>query len=404
MPTRDVCLRILGVAGLVPLLLLLFASRAYPVEWSGNLAVETRFFPSDPQWSKQKSEGLSLSLQPEFRHRWRDGNWGLTFIPFYRVDSADKERTHADIRELNYLHVTDGWEFRAGIDKVFWGVVESYHLVDIVNQTDLVENIDGEDKLGQPMVRVTKVLEKGVLDLFLLPWFRERTFPGVTGRLRTPLVIDTDQARYESEREERHLDYALRWSHTSGAVDAALSWFAGTAREPELVPGTKDGAPVLIPYYPLLQQAGLEVQYTGEAWVWKFEAVYRDTEKEHYRAAVGGFEYTFVGIRDIPLDLGLLAEYHHDSRRLDASSPFQNDLFVSTRLTFNDTESTEVLVGGVLDLGYGSRSFRLEASRRIGQNYKLSIEGQLFADIDPQDPLATLATDDFIQIGLTRYF
>ncbi|MCB2261699.1 MAG: hypothetical protein LGR52_01975 [Candidatus Thiosymbion ectosymbiont of Robbea hypermnestra] len=403
MGTRSGC-RIARAVGLIPLLWLTFASAAYPVEWSGNLAVETRFFPSTAQWPEQRNEGLSLSFQPELRHRWRDGDRGLTFIPFFRVDSLDKERTHADIRELSYLHLTDGWEIRAGIDKVFWGVAESQHLVDIVNQTDLIENIDGEDKLGQPMLRVTRVLEQGALDLFLLPWFRERTFPGVTGRLRTPLVVDTDQARYESDREEGRPDYALRWSHTRGAVDLALSWFAGTAREPELIPGAKDGAPVLIPYYPLLRQAGLEFQYTGEAWLWKLEAVHRETEREKYRAAVGGFEYTFVGIRDTPLDLGLLAEYHYDSRRSRASSPLQDDLFIGARLTFNDAQSTEILVGGILDLHQGSRSFRLEASRRIGQSYKLAIEGQLFADIDPDDPLAAFATDDFIRIELIRYF
>ena len=173
---------------LLPALSIIFASAAYPLDWSGNLAVEARLFPSAAQWSEQKNGGLSLSFQLELRHQWHDGKRGLTFIPFLRVDSMDEERTHADIRELKYLHVADGWEIRAGIDKVFWGVTESQHLVDIVNQTDLIENIDGEDKLGQPMVRVTRVLGNGAIDLFLLPWFRERTFPGSKGRLRTPLV------------------------------------------------------------------------------------------------------------------------------------------------------------------------------------------------------------------------
>ncbi len=389
---------------LLPAFSMAVASAAYPVEWSGNLAVEVRTFPSTAQWPEQKDNGLSLSFQPELRHRWNDGDQAFTFIPFVRVDSMDEERTHADIRELKYLHVADGWEVRAGIDKVFWGVTESQHLVDIVNQTDLIENIDGEDKLGQPMVRVTRVLEDGAIDLFLLPWFRERTFPGAEGRLRTPLVVDTDQARYESDAEQKHLDYALRWNQTIGAVDAALSWFDGTARDPELLPGTKGSESILIPYYPQLRQAGLEFQYTGEAWLWKLEAVHRDTEQEDYRAAVGGFEYTFVGIHDTPLDLGVLSEYHYDSRRLAANSPLQDDLFIGTRLTFNDTQSSEVLAGGIFDLDHAGKSFRVEASRRIGQSYKLSLEGQLFSDIASHDPLAAFAADDFIRIELTRYF
>jgi len=389
---------------LFPALLIAFASATYPVDWSGNLAIEMRIFPSAAQWSEQKNGGLSFSVQPELRHQWHDGKRGLTFIPFLRIDSMDEERTHTDIREFKYLHVTDDWELRVGIDKGFWGVTESQHLVDIVNQTDLIENIDGEDKLGQPMVRVTRVLGNGAIDLFLLPWFRERTFPGSKGRLRTPLVVDTDRARYESDAKQRHLDYALRWNQSIGPVDAALSWFHGTARDPDLVPDTQDGTPSLIPYYPLLRQAGLEFQYTGEAWLWKLEAVHRDTKGEDYHAAVGGFEYTFVGIHDTPLDLGVLAEHNYDSRRLDADSPFQNDLFVGTRLTFNDTQSSEVLAGGFFDLDYDSRSFRVEASRRLGQSYKLSVEGQVFLDMAPRDPLAAFAADDFVLIELTRYF
>jgi len=392
------------VKRLLPAFLMAVASVAYPVEWSGNLAVELRTIPSAAQWPEQKNNGLSLSFQPELRRRWNDGKRGVSFIPFFRVDSMDEERTHADIRELKYLRVTKDWEVHVGIDKVFWGVTESQHLVDIINQTDLIENIDGEDKLGQPMVRVVRVLENGSIDFFLLPWFRERTFPGVKGRLRTPLVVATDRARYESGVEQKHLDYALRWNRTIGAVDAALSWFDGIARAPELLLGTKHGAAVLIPYYSQLRQAGLEFQYTGEAWLWKLEAVYHDTKKESYRAAVGGFEYTFVGIRNAPLDLGVLAEYHYDSRRLAASSPLQDDLFIGTRLTFNDTQSSELLAGGIFDLDHSGKSFRVEASRRIGQNYKLSLEGQLFSGIVPRDPLAAFRADDFIRIELTRYF
>ena len=97
----------------------------------------------------------------------------------------DSERTHFDIRELFGLWVFERWELGVGIRKVFWGVTESQHLVDIINQTDLVDSIDGEEKLGQPMVNVSIPHEWGTVDLFILPYFRERTFPGRDG---TPQV------------------------------------------------------------------------------------------------------------------------------------------------------------------------------------------------------------------------
>ena len=154
---------------------------------SGFVAAESRMFTQSPQFPEQEDENAhSLILNPEFRYDRAEQR--LTFIPFYRKDSIDDERTHFDLRELNWRKVDDDWDLLVGIGRVFWGVAESRHLVDIVNQTDLVEDIDQEDKLGQPMVNLAVLKDWGAVSLFLLPGFRERTFPGEQGRLRTPLA------------------------------------------------------------------------------------------------------------------------------------------------------------------------------------------------------------------------
>ena len=58
-----------------------------------------------------------------------------------------------------------------------------------------------------------------VVSAYLLPYFRERTFAGVDGRLRSPLPVATDNAQYESSDEENHVDFALRYSHYLGSFD-----------------------------------------------------------------------------------------------------------------------------------------------------------------------------------------
>jgi len=371
------------------------------------VALEGRWFPNPGQFPGQEDGGVSLALQPEYRYQWRDATRGFTFIPFVRLDSQDDERTHADIRELMFLAVEDAWELRAGIGKVFWGVTESQHLVDVINQTDLVERLDGEEKLGQPMLRLTRVEGAGSLDLFVLPYFRERTFPGENGRFRTPLVVDTDQASYESQDQQRHVDWAVRWRHYVGNLDYGVYWFDGTSRDPQLLPGAKGSEPVLTPYYPLMRQAGLDAQYTGEAWLWKLEAVhrdYRDPKWPDFQAAVGGFEYTFVGVADSVADLGVLLEYNWDSRGEDAGRFLQDDLFAGARLTFNDAASSEVLAGLFWDLDYDSLSFRVEASRRLGDSVKLSLEAQWFGDIPDADPMSAYRDDDYLQLEIARYF
>jgi len=160
---------------------------------SGNVSIEGTLYTDDPAFAKQsKSGGVSLSLSPEYKYRSKDDSAVFTFAPYYRWDDKDDERTHGDIRQLDYVLAKGDWEFQVGIGKTFWGVTESQHLVDIINQTDGVDGFDGEDKLGQPLLRYSLLSDNGSIDFFMLPYFRERTFAGERGRLRFPLVVDTD--------------------------------------------------------------------------------------------------------------------------------------------------------------------------------------------------------------------
>ncbi|MEM7051564.1 MAG: hypothetical protein AAF604_17990 [Acidobacteriota bacterium] len=369
-------------------------------EWTGFFAIEGRGFWESAAESRQDQQGTaSVVLEPELYVSWQDDRQSLVVRPFLRWDSADDERTHFDLRELYWRRVGSGWELDIGLRKVFWGVTESIHLVDIVNQTDLVEDIDGEAKLGQPMIRLGLSRDWGLLELFLLPGFRERTFPGAEGRLRFPLVVDEGDAVYESSAEEGHVDAAVRWSHFLGPVDLGLSYFRGTSREPDLLPRA-DGR--LTPFYAQLDQAGIDLQATLGSWLLKTEAVARWRRiGDDSLAAAAGFEYTFGDIRSTGLDLGLLAEYLWGEREL---TPFEDDLFIGARLALNDVQSTEVLAGVVTDLGDGGQFFNVEASRRLTDHWEAELKVRAFAGLDERDPLAGLRRDDYLELRLVRFF
>ncbi len=374
-------------------------------EVSGNLIFEGRGFWQSPMDERQVDSALSVSGEIEFYHEWDEGNQSFTFKPFLRWDQHDPMRSHGDIRELFWLKAGDDWEVRAGITKVYWGVTESAHLVDIINQTDLVENPDGEQKLGQPMVKFSLERDWGTLDFFLLPWFRERTFPGVRGRLRTEPRIDTHRAEYESSAGQHHFDFAVRWSRAIGDWDLGLAHFRGTSRDPMLrVRLDDDNTPVLIPFYPQMDQTSLDLQATKGDWLWKLEAIHHSAKGNNYNAAVGGFEYTLVGIRDSQSDLGILAEYQYDDRQQNALTPFENDLFLGLRWTANDAQSTELLVGVIQDLSGGGSLFNVEASRRLGDAWKLSLQLRAWFDIPKKDLFYPFSRDDYMEITLGRYF
>ena len=121
-------------------------------ELSGYVGIEDLAFIEKPLDSRQHNNYVSGVIEAELYHEWDNGNQIFAFVPYFRGTQHDSSRTHFDIRELTWVKAAEQWEFRLGIRKVFWGVTESRHLVDIINQRDMVENSDGEDKLGQPMI------------------------------------------------------------------------------------------------------------------------------------------------------------------------------------------------------------------------------------------------------------
>ncbi len=375
---------------------------ASAVELSGYIAGEYRYFQHEAQQSDAKQHQGSIIVAPEWFHEWDDGQQSLLFSPYLRLDGQDAERTHADIRELQWLWVQDDWELRLGVGKVFWGVTESQHLVDVINQTDLVENTDTEDKLGQPMVNLSLYRDWGTIDLFVMPYFRERTFPGVDGRLRGALVVDTDKAQYESGAGRQHIDWAVRWSHSLGNWDWGVSHFYGTNREPTFL--LNDTATALIPYYNIMHQTGLDVQYTVDAWLWKWESIRRETTEQTFFAATGGVEYTFYSVFNSDIDVGIIAEYLFDDRDDSQLVAFEDDVLIGTRLTWNDAQSTELLLGMTQDLTTEDTGWRIEASRRIGERWTVSLEGQFLTVSEENSALYALRQDDFIQLEIARYF
>jgi hypothetical protein len=375
-------------------------------DWTGHVAIEGRSFPNEPSFGTQTGNGEgSLVFEPEYYRELGDGSQSITFRPFARFDSADSERSHFDIRELFWRKAASDWELLVGISRVFWGVTESQHLVDIINQIDLVEDIDGEAKLGQPMARLSLVRSWGIVDLYVLPGARERTYPGADGRLRPSLPINTDDPIYVDGAGQSHIDLAARWSQSLGLFDIGVSHFWGTTREPRLLPRIGDeGSPELVPLYELINQTGLDLQATLGSWLCKLEAIRRGGQGPSFGAATGGFEYTFWDVADRGLDVGLLAEYLWDERGLEATTPYQNDLFVGTRVALNDAQSTQILAGLIEDLDGRGSSYLIEASRRVAADWVVETTVRGFSGIPHDDPLAPFNSDSYLQISVQRHF
>ncbi len=395
------------------------AELAVDREFSGRLNAESRWFPEAGAFPGQHSYASGFVATPKLYLADAAGR-SLTLAPFFRYDNSDPRRTHADLREAYLLlfgEIGAGeWELRVGIDQVFWGVAESQHLVDIVNQVDLVEHPVGETKLGQPMVHGTWSSDWGVMEFFVLPYHRTRTFPGQHGRLRLPFVIEDEPVEYESAAKARHIDLAARYSQNFGLFDVGLSAFNGTSREPFLLPGSDSGgAPALIQHYEQIRQFGLDAQLTVGSWLFKLESIQRagarnlSGREEDYIASVFGGEYTFYSALGTAVDLSVLGEWSYDGRGRNATpsrSPntLENDLFFAVRLAFNDVQSSEVVASMLGDVDRATRALAVALKRRIANQWSVALESIYLLNIDKADIHYETRRDSFIDLSLMYNF
>lgn len=379
---------------------------------SGYIGLDLRWFVEEPGLLGQSNKSLypSVELKPEFQYYWNNENDSLKLTPYLRYDAFDENRQYFDIREAFWLHRFKNADLRIGIAEVFWGVTESRHLVNIINQVDTVEDIDEEDRLGQPMINLNWFSSDwGSFEFYVLPGFRERRFADQEGRLRIDeLPIAQDDAVYESSLEQAHVDAALRWSYILGEWDIGLSQFYGTSREARFEAQNNPFGPPqqLIPHYDIIHQTGIDLQWTHDSWLWKLEAINRIGNDESFQALVAGFEYAFYGIFDSDIDLSILTEYLWDNRSQQAPlTPFDNDVFTGLRLSLNDEKNTEILLGSIIDVENQASLISLEASRRIMESWKISLDSRIFVNVTKKNrALNAMKNDTFINLQMAYYF
>lgn len=141
------------------------------------------------------------------------------------------------------------------------------------------------------------------------------------------------------------------------------------------------------------------------SWLVKFEGIRRESTQDDFYAAVGGFEYTQIGVFDTAFDLGWLMEYQYDDRQDTLQTLGQDDIMIGSRIVFNDIDGTEILFGVIQDLEESSsRMALIEASSRISDNWKWQLDAYFMSSDLPTDPLYQVRRDDFVELSLEFYF
>ena len=377
----------------------------------GWFDAQARFFPQEagnplgiPQSNDYWFNG-SLAWEPGFFMNVTD-YMNFELILFGRVDQHDRNRTHGDIREGFFELFFNEWTLGFGIHKVFWGVTESRHLVDIINQTDLVEDFDTDIKLGQAMVTTSYTQrQSGHLQPLRDELGAAAGVPGAAGtphpsRYRSTTTCASTTRRWKAGPDRRGLSLVALHGRLRLGLELLLR---DRARSAALSDDERAGLPVLQPVYELIHQGGLDVQYTVEGWLLKAESIVRGGQGPTFGAVTGGFEYTFYQASGSIVDIGLILEYNYDSRNNNTFIIFENDFFTGVRLSLSDVGSTEFLVGSFIDAKDGSVFIAAEASRRFGDSWKILLEGRGYIP-QKDNVLQFFRNDAQIQVDIEYHY
>ena len=378
-------------------------------ELVGESGYSYRFFTEKPAYDGQSSKNFSMYIEPELFYEW-DRDLSFTFRPFTRYDKVDHRRTHTDIREAVLKYIRDDWEIGLGIDRIFWGVTESKNLVDIINQTDSVENPSGEEKLGQPIISYTKVSRLGYFDIFYLPYFRAGNSPGRQGRLRTDPIVKYEDPIFTGGAGKWSPDGAVRWSNNFDGYDLSFHFFRGNGREASVNPKIQNGELVYVAGYERISQLGATGTYSNGPWLFKVESLHRRGQnnavniRKSFTSYILGLERTYTRIVGEMGDLTLFGEYISDNRRINSPETLENDIFIAARVSLNDTHNSEFFLASTRDLGGEGNTLTMDYSRRLMESVKINIAGNIYWSSVPGNPTYSLRRDNFFELNLTKFF
>lgn len=364
----------------------------------GHAALGARLY-SSPHEATKESHRLAVRLAPEWR--WADGGTSMVFSPALYLEGANNGRTRVDVNEL-YLSTRLGdTTVKAGLSRLFWGVTESRHLVDVVNPPDLAHHYAAEQRLSTAMLHVAHPTPVGRLEVLLLPWERDPKYPGTAGRPRTDLPIHPAVEHPNGTPPA----FAARLAISQGGFDSHVYFFRGLDRETVLAARTQPmAAPTeLTATRRLIRQWGADLQVPVGNFLAKAELTYRSGYSRNFFSGVAGGEYALSGINGSVVDVSLLGEYQFDLRPADAPlTTLERAVYAGVRVALNDPASTEFKFGVVAETTTGARIWRGDASRRIAKNW--TVEGTLhvFDNARKSPSLMDYRKDSYVEV-LAKY-
>lgn len=366
-----------------------------------ELGFDYRIFPEkSTRYPNDQNSQFSGYLKPELELFPPDSKFEYKFSGFLRNDSSDDARDYFEIKELFVQYVDDNFDLTIGSIQNFWGVTESAHIVDIINQKDFREDLDGEEKLGQPSIRYRRYFDMDLFSFYIMPYFRERPSSTFNKRFSSALPVNSSSL-FPGSASKNHIDFSTRFQKNLGNNDIGLIFFRGNSRDPIVTIENFN----IVNTYKIINVLGLDYQYTSEDLLIKLETTNTNGFGKSYNSTVFGFEKLLPSIFS-RIEVNTLLEFQFDDRNISEApaTSLDDDIFFGFRFNLNDVNDTQFLIGSNIDTNDTSSFSILEGSRRFLDSYKLSLTYRGFNNYNNDQPFYFLKNDDYINLNISKFF
>lgn len=391
----------------------------------GQVGLSTRaFYPDD----KPETEDVGLALESELEYKGKSGGWRTHISGFGRVGVFDNSRSIAFLKDAWVGYKTDAVEIRLGAQVLNWTATEAFHPSDVVNSRNLDSNLENSEKIGEPMARIRFRMGQGGLTILAMPMRIESRFPGRSSRLSLagdalpaglelgePIWVDSGGTE---GNEWWAVQYGFRFDQTVASMDFALYYLHHNERFPTAFALNQSG---ISPVYAHVQRAGATwTQAVGE-WLIKLEAdhsfvsdvnlqeslVVSPPRVDHTAVALGvEWGWPYENAEGTVLVEGQYAIAPGASAEERAQlGPFENDVLVGYRHSWNNAEGTELTTGIILDVERPDEVLgNVLLSHRLSDYFSVEASGRVvFADSE-ESILHGQNGAHLVQISLIRFF
>ena len=383
------------------------------IYFKGNVGINYKWYLQKPE--TKRSYNLAGTGEVEATYEKDDFFAKVLIAGLYDTHEEERNFLRANEAYLRYDFQEQEATVTAGRQILFWGALEVYNPVDIINTQDLAYDPFNIYKIGANLFSFGKFFENSGLELIAKFIEQDQPFPGPQSPYFIfPPFLVYDEKLITEESDARPTLY-LKYSgstDTKYPIDYAVVLSNGYDKQ-RLI--TLTGPNKLQQNAYIASKIMTFDTIVIDATLVKVEASYTDikdnTVLSDYFQLGAGVEHTLEQIYR-GWDLGLISEYYlyriTDKTKFDdlrLFQPFQNDLFLGFRLTFNDVGSSEIVGGGIIDMEYRDEmSLYAKFKTRVFDNIIIEADIRKIIPNNENAPTLFKLIDDHLRVTFNFFY